>query len=414
MIQQGIIGRSDSPFSSPVLLVKKSDTSWRFCMDYRVLNALTVKDAFPIPVVDELLDELHGAHFFTKLDLRSGYHQVRMRPEDVHKTVFRTHDDLYEFLVMAFGHCNASATFQVLMNDVLRPFLCWFVLVFFDDILIYNKTWADYLRHLRGIFSELRQQQLFVKRTKYAFGATSVAYLDHVISEAGVAMDPAKVHAIHEWPAPRSARAVRDFLGLAGYYRKFVHNFGTIVAPLTAVLKKDGFEWFDAAAATFDALKAAASSAPILAMPDFTKPFIVECDALSHGLGTVLVQEGHPVAFFSRPVAPRHRALAAYERELISLVQAIRNWRPYLWGRRFLVKTDHYSLKYLLDQCLTTIPQHHWVGKLLGFDFTVEYKTGAANTRRRDCIGPVGATFQLHHASLASTAHRTSPYRHPR
>jgi hypothetical protein len=192
-------------------------------------------------------------------------------------------------------------------------------------------------------------------------------------------MDPTKVQAIVDWPTPRSPRAVRGFLGLTGYYRKFVHNYGTIAAPLSGLLKKEGFSWDDATAAAFAALKAAVPSAPVLAMADFTKLFIVECDASTSGFGAVLVQDGHPVAFFSRPVAPRHRSLAAYERELIGLVQAVRHWRPYLWGRRFVVKTDHYSLKYLLDQRLATIPQHHWVGKLLGFDFSVEYRSGATN-----------------------------------
>ena len=359
MIAQGIVRRSNSAFSSPALLVKKADGAWRFCIDYRALNALTVKDAFPIPVVEELLDELKGARFFTKLDLRSGYHQVRMRPEDVHKTAFRTHDGLYEFLVMPFGLCNAPATFQSLMNDVLRPFLRRFVLVFFDDILIYSSSWADHLRHLRAVLSELRHHRLFVKRSKCVFGVASVSYLDHIISEQGVAMDPAKVQAVLDWPVPRSARAVRGFLGLAGYYRRFVLNYGAIAAPLTALLKKDGFSWSEEAAAAFTALKAAVTSTPVLALPDFTRPFIVECDASTHGFGAVLLQDKHPLAYFSKPIAPRHRSLAAYEQELIGLVHAVRHWRPYLWGRRFTMKTDHYSLKYLLDQRLATIPQHH-------------------------------------------------------
>jgi hypothetical protein len=379
MMTQGIIRRSSSAFSSPVLLVRKADGSWRFCVDYRALNAITIKDAYPIPVVDELLDELRGARFFTKLDLRSGYHQVRMRAEDISKTAFRTHDGLYEFLVMPFGLCNAPATFQALMNDILRPFLRRFVLVFFDDILIYSSSWTDHLRHVRTVLDILLQHRLFVKRSKCSFATDSVAYLGHVISADGVSMDPEKVRAVADWPAPRSARAVRGFLGLAGYYRKFVKDFGTIAAPLTALLRKDGFSWSAEADEAFQALKTAVTSAPVLVLPDFTQPFIVECDASTYGFGAVLIQGRHPVAFFSRPVAPRHRSLAAYERELIGLVTAIRHWRPYLWGRHFLVRTDHYSLKFLLDQRLATIPQHHWVGKLLGFDFTVEYKAGSTN-----------------------------------
>ena len=323
MLEQGLIQRSTSAFSSPVLLVKKADGTWRFYVDYRALNTITVKDAYPIPVVDELLDELNGARFFTKLDLRSGYHQVRMNPADVEKTAFRTHDGLYEFLVMPFGLCNAPATFQALMNDVLRPFLRRFVLVFFDDILIYSASLAEHLCHVHAVLTVLHQHRLFVKRSKCAFGVDSIAYLGHIISAQGVATDPDKVQAVADWPQPRSARAVRGFLGLAGYYRKFVKDFGAIAAPLTALLKKEGFTWNEAAAAAFVALKTAITTAPVLALPDFEQPFIVECDASTHGFGAVLLQDQHPIAFFSRPAAPRHQSLAAYEREQIGFVLAI-------------------------------------------------------------------------------------------
>jgi hypothetical protein len=318
MLQQGVIRHSTSAFSALVLLVKKHDGSWRFCVDYRALNKQIVKDKFPIPVVEELLDELQGARFFTKLDLRSGYHQVRMHESNIEKTTVRTHEGHFEFLVMPFGLTNAPAMFQSLMNMVLRPFL-------------------------------------------------------------RVAMDGDKVAAVTSWPQPCSVRDLRGFLGLAGYYHRFIKDYGAITAPLTALLKKEAFAWTPAAIAAFDALKKALSTAPVLQLPDFNKLFVVDCDASGTRFGAVLHQGTGALAFFSRPFAPRHHKLAAYERELIGLVQAIRHWRPYLWGRHFLVRTDHYALKFLLDQCLSTVPQHQWVSKLFGYDFSIEYRPGSLN-----------------------------------
>lgn len=216
-----------------------------------------MKDKFPIPVVEELLDQLHGATYFTKMHLRSGYHQVRMCPADVDKTAFQTHQGLFEFLVMPFVLTNAPATFQALMNSVLKPFLRRLVLIFFNDILIYSQSWAKHLLHIRAVFEALQQPALFLKQSKCSFGEPSVGYLGHVISAQGVAMDERKVRELLTWPIPKSVWTVRDFLGLPGYYRRFIKDYGLIMAPLTRLLKKEGFFWDEAALSAFKALQSA-------------------------------------------------------------------------------------------------------------------------------------------------------------
>jgi hypothetical protein len=310
-----------------MLLVKKHDDFWGFCVDYRALNAKTVCNMFPIPVVDELLDELRGARFFTKLDLCSGYHQVRMDAGDIDKMTFRTHHCHFEFLVMPFGLTNAPATFPTLMNDVLQDFICVFILIFFDDILIFSPSWTSHLQHLRAVLQRLRDHSLAVKQCKCSFSETTVTYSGHVISAQGVAMDADKVEAVQSWPQPRTVRGVCGFLGLTGYYWKFICSYGeiAIATPLTQLLKREAFRWTPEARAAFDAHKAALTSAPVLQLLDFTRPFVVDYDASGSGFDTVLHQGDRPLAFFSHAIAPHHAKLAAYERELIGLVKAMRH-----------------------------------------------------------------------------------------
>lgn len=370
---------SDSPYVSPAVMVRKKDGSWRLCVDYRQLNAQTIKNKFPMPIIEDLLDELHGAKVFSKLDLRSGYHQIRMAEGDIPKTAFRTHLGHYEYNVMPFGLTNAPATFQALMNQVLAPFLRKFVLVFFDDILIYSKTQSEHLEHIKLVMQALSANQLVVRLKKCEFGLDRVSYLGHIISSEGVSTDPKKISDIKNRKPPKNVTEVREFLGMAGYYRRFIKGYGVICRPLHDLLKKDGFKWGDTQQEAFELLKEKMCNSPVLALPDFSQPFVIETDACGIGIGAVLMQKGRPLAYFSKALGPKAAAQSVYEKEAIAILEALKKWRHYILGGSLIIKTDQQSLKFMMSQRLVEGIQHKLLLKLMEFDYVIEYKSGKEN-----------------------------------
>ncbi|KAJ4754249.1 polyprotein [Rhynchospora pubera] len=379
LLKNAVIQNSNSPYASPVLLVRKKDGGWRMCVDYRKLNNQTVKDKFPIPIIEDLLDELHGARYFSKIDLKLGYHQIRMADADVQKTSFRTHEGHYEFPVMPFGLSNAPATFQALMNQIFKQQLRKFILVFFDDILVYRKTLEEHEQHLKVALSILKENKLCAKMSKCEFGSEKLEYLGHIISAEGIATDPKKVEVMKNWPRPKNVKELRSFLGLTGYYRRFVKGYGAISKPLTNQLKKNAFCWGEEPEQAFKLLKQAMSKVPVLDMSDFSKPFIIETDASDLGIGAVLMQGRRPMAYFSKSLCEKNKGLSTYEKEFLALLTAVQKWRHYLIGGPFVIKTDQISLKHLLEQRVNHVMQHKGLCKLLGLDYTIEYKKGVDN-----------------------------------
>ena len=384
LTEKGYIQPSVSPFGAPVLFVPKKDGGVRMCVDYRALNRVTVHNRYPLPRIEDLLDRLQGAKFFTKIDLRSGYHQIRVHPTDVPKTAFRTRYGHFEFLVLPFGLTNAPATFMHLMHSIFREQLDDFIVIFLDDILVYSRDLISHVAHVRKTFEILRHHSLYAKVSKCEFFKSSVHYLGHVVSENGLSPDPAKVQAVDQWKVPTNVSEVRSFLGLAGYYRRFIRDFARIAAPLTNLTRKDRpFTWSLREGEAFNQLKTVLQNAPVLQLADQSRPYIVTTDASDYAMGAVLSQvwdDGeHPVAFESRKMNPAEQNYPTHERELLAVIHALRTWRHYLLGRKFTIVSDHHSLKFLQTQPQLSRRQARWLELLAEFDYEIVHRPGKSN-----------------------------------
>ncbi|KAF5802176.1 putative nucleotidyltransferase, Ribonuclease H [Helianthus annuus] len=395
LLAKGFIRPSSSPWGAPILFVKKKDGSMRLCIDYRELNKVTIKNRYPLPRIDDLFDQLQGASYFSKIDLRSGYHQLKVKDEDVHKTAFRTRYGHYEFLVMPFGLTNAPAAFMDLMNRVCKPYLDKFVIVFIDDILIYSKNQADHEKHLRCILKLLHQEKLYAKFSKCEFWLREVQFLGHVVSERGIQVDPAKVEAVMNWQEPKTPTEICSFLGLAGYYRRFIENFSRIAAPLTLLTRRSSkFNWGPKQQESFDTLKQKLSNAPVLTLPDGIDEFVVYCDASHTGMGCVLMQKGKVIAYASRQLKVHEENYTTHDLELGAVVFALKLWRHYLYGTKCVIYSDHKSLQHLFNQKELNMRQRRWMETLNDYDCEIRYHPGKANVvadalSRKERIKPI-------------------------
>ncbi|WVZ77009.1 hypothetical protein U9M48_024914 [Paspalum notatum var. saurae] len=359
LLEKGFIRKSTSPWASPALLTEEKDGTLRMCVDYRGLNAVTVKNKYPPPRIEDLFDQLKGA----RIDLRSGYHQLRIRPSYIPKTAFISRYGLYEYTVMSFGLTNAPAFFIYMMNS--------FVVIFIDDILVYSKTEEEHEEHLRLVLQKLREHKLYAKFSKCDFWIEEVKFLGHVISNGGIAVDQSKCE------TGRSREDVKDigsFLGLAGYYRRFIEGFSKIAKPMTALLEKNiKFRWTSAVESLRGVEKEVNHST------DMHKPFSVYCDASRLGLGCVLMQEGKVVAYASRQLRDHEKNYPTHDLELAAVVHALKVWRHYLFGQKCDIYTDHKSLKYIFTQTELNMRQRRWLELIKDYDLELHYHPGKAN-----------------------------------
>ncbi|WVZ97573.1 hypothetical protein U9M48_043099, partial [Paspalum notatum var. saurae] len=375
-LDKGFIHSSSSPWGCSALFVEKKD------------QCVTVKNKYPLPHIDILFDQLAGAGVFSKIDLRSGYYQIKIREEDILKTAFSTRYGLYEYLVMSFGLTNASTFFMYMMNSVFMNELDKFVVVFIDDILIYFKNEEEHAEHLRIVLARLEN----TSSTPSSANVLSVSILGHILSEKGVAVDLSKVEDVLNWK-PEIVTEIRSFLGLAGYYRRFINDFSKTAKPMTSLTKKIAkYVWSPNCEEAFQTLKKLLTSAPVLAQPDVTKPFDVYCDASGNGLGCILMQEGRRViAYASRQLRKHKVNYPTHDLELAAVVHALKIWRHYLLGNTCHIYTDHKSLKYILTQPELNMRQRRWLELIEDYDLEIHYHPDKANvvadalSRRAHC-----------------------------
>ena len=386
----GIIRPSSSPAGAGFFFVGKRDGTLRPCIDYRGINAMTVRNRYPLPLMNTAFDLLQGATVFTKLDLRNAYHLVRIKEGDEWKTAFNTPTGHWEYLVMPFGLTNAPAVFQTLVNDVLGDMVNKFVFVYIDDILIFSQDAQSHQGHVRKVLQRLLENRLFVKAEKCVFSCTSTTFLGYVISAGNIAMDPEKVRAVEQWPQPSDRKSLQRFLGFANFYRRFIRGYSSVAAPLTRLTStKVRFTWGPEAEEAFRLLKARFTRAPILVHPDPENQFIVEVDASNTGVGAVLSQRSagdakvHPCAFYSHRLSPAERNYDIGNKELLAVKLAIEEWRQWLEGARvpFLVWTDHKNLEYLHSAKRLNSRQARWALFFSRFDFHLAYRPGSKNLK---------------------------------
>ncbi|GKA82179.1 reverse transcriptase domain-containing protein [Tanacetum coccineum] len=378
--EKGFIRPSHSLWGAPVLFVKKKYDAMRMCIDYRELNKLTIKNRYPLPRIDDLFDQLQGACCFSKIDLHSGYHQLRVREEDIPKTAFRTRYGHFEFTVMPFGLTNAPTIFMDLMNRVCKPYLDKFVIVFIDDILIYSKSEEEHEVHLKTILDLLKKEKLYAKFSKCEFWLQEVQFLGHVVNRDGIHVDPSKVESVKNWKTLESSTEIRSFLGLAGYYRRFIENFSKIAKPLTLLTQKNKtYVWGDKQDEAFRILKEKLCNAPVLALPDGPNDFVVYCDASKQGFGCVLMQRGKVIAYASRQLKTHEKNYTTHDLELGVVVFAFKIWRHYLYETKSVIYTDHQSLQNIFDQKELNMRQRRWIELLSDYECEIKYHSGKAN-----------------------------------